>query len=429
MEKHIFISYSSKDSGEAFKACEVLEANGKKCFIAPRDIQMGKEYAEEIVNGIDHSQAVILFLTKNANHSPHVLREIERAVSKNIPILVCKLEEVEMSKSMEYFLMTHQWVNVKHGMDYAQLIDALENLTAPRNEKTVTKKKKSWHFVALLIAIPVLMGIGILIGMSLTEENSGKTDFDKVQTGKADDDKEQTIIEVGDTLTFGTYNDEPIEWRVLKMNEDGSAVLISSKILTMKAFDVAESGGFGWFLKVDENTDENELIQAYGNNDWSKSNIRTWLNSEKEVVTYSDEPPRASAMAEKTNGYHNEPGFLYYFTEEEIGALLETESKDRVFLLSLEELKWFDEAGISKLAIPTEKAIEKDQSNWYLLDVDNYGVKEYTWWLREPVANSPCECYVVGNGYREENLFKEKVGLEGFGIRPAIMVDLSYFLQ
>ena len=143
MEKHIFISYSSKDSGEAFKACEILEAHGKKCFIAPRDIQMGKEYAEEIVNGIDHSQAVILFLTENANHSPHVLREIERAVSKDIPILVCKLEEVEMSKSMEYFLMTHQWVNVKHGMDYAQLIDALENLTAPRNEKTVTKKKKT----------------------------------------------------------------------------------------------------------------------------------------------------------------------------------------------------------------------------------------------------------------------------------------------
>ena len=118
----IFISHSSKDADVALKICEILEKNGKKCFIAPRDIRMGKEYAEEIVNGIDHAQAMVLLMSEHANKSPHVLREVERAVSKSIPILVYALEKVELSKSMEYFLMSHQWMNVESGGDYTENI-------------------------------------------------------------------------------------------------------------------------------------------------------------------------------------------------------------------------------------------------------------------------------------------------------------------
>lgn len=124
----IFISYSSKDSDEALAACKALEEGGNACFIAPRDIQPGKEYAEEIVNGIDAAEAMILLLSENSNRSPHVLREVERAVSKGIPILICKLEEVELSKSMEYFLMTHQWIQVERNKEYRQILMYIENL-------------------------------------------------------------------------------------------------------------------------------------------------------------------------------------------------------------------------------------------------------------------------------------------------------------
>lgn len=111
MDKYVFISHSSKDGGDAVKLCDYLEENGKKCFIAPRDIQYGHEYAEAIINGVDNSEAMVLMLSDNSNKSPHVLREVERAVSKSIPIIIYKLEEVELSKSMEYFLMTHQWIS------------------------------------------------------------------------------------------------------------------------------------------------------------------------------------------------------------------------------------------------------------------------------------------------------------------------------
>lgn len=71
----IFISHSSRDAVIAGQICEQLEKNGAKCFIAPRDIRPGKEYAEEIINGIDQSAAMVLLMSQNANGSPHVLRE------------------------------------------------------------------------------------------------------------------------------------------------------------------------------------------------------------------------------------------------------------------------------------------------------------------------------------------------------------------
>ena len=87
MENHIFISHSSSDAKQAEALCGYLEKRNKKCFIAPRDIRSGHEYAEELLDGIDNSYVVILMLSEKSNTSPHVLREIERAISKNIPVI------------------------------------------------------------------------------------------------------------------------------------------------------------------------------------------------------------------------------------------------------------------------------------------------------------------------------------------------------
>ncbi len=442
---YIFISHSSKDAEIANQICEFLEGKGKKCFLAPRDIRPGKEYAEEIVNGIDSSSAMILVMSENSNHSPHVLREVERAVSKAVPILAYKIEDVELSKSLEYFLMTHQWSEAKQKPDFseiwefvcakekaAEMCDTQSEAVVHKEvtEKKVTKSKK-WIWGA--VAAVVLAIIGIAVGSML----------------RSDSEKEAFVsaYEVGDTVTFGSYNGEAIEWRVLRLSDDGTqAVLISKEILTMKAFDAAESGRYNWDGDVDYWTDTEAVaadpklqVRVHGNNDWSLSNIRTWLNSEKEVVTYADQAPVAAAMAENKNGYQNEPGFLYGFTDEELVAIIETEhvtsgnaladgpvtTKDRVYLLSLEELQWFEDAGMSMLAVPKQSALEQDDSNWYEVDVDGYGVDEYHWWLREPVDGTADSCYFVGNGYREENIYEGRVALEGYGIRPAVTVDLT----
>lgn len=430
----IFISYSSKDNIEAFKLCDYLEKNQKKCFIAPRDIQPGKEYGEEIINGIDGSGGMVLLLSENSNKSPHVLREVERAVSKNIPIYVHSLEPVELTKSMEYFLMTHQWGSAETKHDYSKVLEWIKGLSeksqpeGKRTETTGEKKKKTTGIKLMGVGIALLLILTLCVGMFWAGNNNARV----------------AEVALGDTITLGTYNGEPIEWRVLRI-EDEQAVLVSKNILTMKAYDAAESGKYNYIGETDYWNEPltgewEKQIQVRGNNAWDASNIRTWLNSDKEVVSYNDQKPNDKAMSELRNGYDNEPGFLYGFTQEELKTIVETEvvtaakapadeayitTKDRVYLLSLEEIGWFENAGISVLAVPTQAAIEQDESEWYLVEKNAYGVEEYYWWLREPVADTASKCFLVSNGYWEEETIQGNVGGEGFGIRPAITVDLT----
>lgn len=459
----IFISHAKEDAEEALKICELLEGHGIPCFIAPRDIRLGRPYAEELMRGLDEAEAIVLLMTKNANQSPHVLREVERAVSKRIPILGYKWPDVELSKSMEYFLMSHQWMLAKPNEDYRGVLEFVEGLHGRNDMETAEGKgsissgnvnnidransvlktgnvgKKKFRniifFVVCMMIVAVLAGLG---GYYFNSRNNNK---EEVLDTLVD-------IEVGDTVTFGSYNGEAIEWRVLKVDTaSNKAVLVSKDILTMKAYDAAEGGTYN---KLDgtkyppegseADVDMELQVLVRGNSEWSSSNIRTWLNSADEVVTYLDQAPVATAMAEEKNGYNNEAGFLYGFTEEERAAICETKvvtkgnalsesetivSMDKVYLLSLEELKWFEDAGISMLAVPTQAAVEQDKSFWYTVDQQAYGIDTYCWWLREPVEGMASKCYMVGNGYHENNIRMEEVGLEGFGVRPAITVNLE----
>ncbi len=452
----IFISHSSSDAVVAAEICRLLEQNQIKCFIAPRDIRSGREYAEEIVNGIDGSQAMVLLMSRAANTSPHVLREVERAVSKNIPLLVYKLENVELSKSLEYFLMSHQWLSRERGENYGEILAAareLEQTQTVEKESDVTEKKAAGGkrgrrrmWIGALAAVLVLAAS--LIGLQAAG----------IFPPNIRSAAESFHIKTGDTLVLGSYLGKPIEWRVLYLEEkDGrqTAVLISKYILTMKAFDAAESGKYNHdesrdYISRESEADQDLELQAYvrGNSCWQNSNLRAWLNAETEVVAYEGQAPISAAMSEHHNGYQNEAGFLNGFTDKEIKVLLEREchtpgnaldggeivTLDRVFLLSEEELAWFDEAGLSRLSEPTAEALEQDLSQWYEVSLSEYGVKEYCWWLRTPAEGYSSKVYLVENGYGIENdeisnnIRKANAGLEGFGVRPAVMIDLkSYF--
>lgn len=447
----IFLSHSSADASVAGQICGQLEKNGIKCFIAPRDIRPGKEYAEELINGIDESSALVLLMSQDANSSPHVLREVEHAVSSNTPILVYKIEDVVLTKSMEYFLMTHQWVSSKPNEDYADILAFAKDLQARENEgeyasgtNTETKRAKKaagGKRRKTILRIVVMAGIVLnllSLGIIIYKVRNFRTE---TSTLKPDS------IQMGDTVLFGSYLGEDIAWRVLRISDDRTqAVLISSDILTMKAYDAAESGRYNydngkdyWAEKTKADTDMALQIRVRGNSDWSTSNLRTWLNSDTEVVSYADQPPLSSAMAEKKNGYQNEAGFLHGFSQEERSAIAETHlttkgnalsetdtitTNDKVWLLSADELTWFDEAGISKLASPTQTAMNQDQSGWYMQDYKAYGVKQLSWWLREPETKNACRCYLVDNGYTQNITRLENAGLEGYGVRPALTVDL-----
>ncbi len=245
--------------------------------------------------------------------------------------------------------------------------------------------------------------------------------------------------EPGSSLFLETYNGQPVEWRVVHIADDGrSAVVISDKILTMKAFDAAESGHYNqtdsksyWTTPTDDLSVEQQRALR-GDNRWEHSNIRTWLNSAREMVQYSDYPPAASAMSEHDNGYSTEAGFLRGFTKDELAAILPTEittngstTTDRVLLLSSDEMQWLYDADVSIFARPTPEALEQDSTGWYAMYLDACGTDEYLWWLRDGDGSNACKSLIVNNSSMDSVISAQCVGLEGFGIRPAMTIDLS----
>jgi len=111
----VFISYSKDDKLQADAACVHLESFGIKCWIAPRDIHPSEDWAEAIINAMDNSKILLLIFSDKSNHSPQVRREVERAVNKGLSILPFRIEEVPLSKSMEYFISAQQWLDAFDG--------------------------------------------------------------------------------------------------------------------------------------------------------------------------------------------------------------------------------------------------------------------------------------------------------------------------
>jgi len=106
-----FISYAHKDKAIADAACAALEAAGTRCWIAPRDVAPGTQWAAAIVDAIDHCRVIVLIFSSEANLSSQIHREVERAVSKGIPIIPLRIEEVQPTSSMEYFLGSIHWLD------------------------------------------------------------------------------------------------------------------------------------------------------------------------------------------------------------------------------------------------------------------------------------------------------------------------------
>jgi len=105
----VFISHSSKNQQLAAAVSAELEGNGIRCWIAPRDIRPGEpNYGKAIIEGLSACQAMVLLLTEPSNRSQHVMKEAERAVNKNIPILIVKFQPIEVSKELEYYVSSAQ---------------------------------------------------------------------------------------------------------------------------------------------------------------------------------------------------------------------------------------------------------------------------------------------------------------------------------
>jgi tetratricopeptide (TPR) repeat protein len=104
MPGDVFISYASADADSAAAVCRALEDAGLSCWMAPRDLPPGALYAEAIVAAIGAARASVVLLSEAANGSQFVVREVERAASRRVPLVPVRLDDTDPSPALEFFL-------------------------------------------------------------------------------------------------------------------------------------------------------------------------------------------------------------------------------------------------------------------------------------------------------------------------------------
>ena len=131
MAHDIFICHASEDRAVATSLVTGLEKRGITCWIAPRDVLPGADYAQAIVAGISGAKALVLVFSEHSNMSPHVSREVERGVSHGIDILPFKIRELVPSRSLEYFISSAPWIDAT-GEDINRQIEELARVIRAR---------------------------------------------------------------------------------------------------------------------------------------------------------------------------------------------------------------------------------------------------------------------------------------------------------
>ena len=111
MSHEVFLSHSHVDKVYADAICHWLEAAEIRCWVAPRDLRPSEDWAEAIINAMDRSKILLLVFSSSSNSSPQVRREVERAVSKGLQVLPFRIENVQLSKSLEYFISSQHWLD------------------------------------------------------------------------------------------------------------------------------------------------------------------------------------------------------------------------------------------------------------------------------------------------------------------------------
>jgi len=142
MAHDVFISHSAKNKTIADAVCATLEAEGIRCWIAPRDVTAGMEWGECIIEAIEQARVLVLIFTADANASPQIRREVERAANRGVAILPLRVEDVAPGRALEYFIGNVHWLDAltppleSHLKNLADTIKTLLSRMEPRDAAT-----------------------------------------------------------------------------------------------------------------------------------------------------------------------------------------------------------------------------------------------------------------------------------------------------
>lgn len=280
-----------------------------------------------------------------------------------------------------------------------------------RIEKAKKSKARGKTFLKVLISFILVVAIGTLtvtviipsVRYSSAVKNVEEKNYEEAYlTFKSlrmfKDSKSQAstllkehpeVAQVGDIITFGAYEQdnktangkEEIEWKVLEKDENGKMFLISRYALDCRHYHSS----------VEKVT-------------WETSDIRSWLNNDfyNTAFTKSERAKiKTTTLENRDNADYNTDGG--------------NDTKDKVFLLSIDEAKAYLPSTVERVCIATKYA-ESQGSQLESL------TRSCRWWLRSPGSTLYNASFVKLDGFILQ--LGTPVSVEKRSVRPAMWVEL-----
>ena len=138
----VFISYSSQNQLLADAMCHALEQYKIKCWIAPRNVKAGEDWAKEIMNGIKNSKIMVLVFTRDADQSTQVIKELNIADKYKKIIIPFIADDVPMNENFEYYLSSTHWLNAYPNPEesFGALVEVVSNTLGMQNAPTIASE-------------------------------------------------------------------------------------------------------------------------------------------------------------------------------------------------------------------------------------------------------------------------------------------------
>ena len=289
------------------------------------------------------------------------------------------------------------------------------------------KYKKSGRVMALLLSVVLLLGLLPLpVGAADTE----------------------TRVQLGDYIQLGSYENAPILWRCVSVDENGPLMLSDRVLCDYMPYDAQTSAN-----STSGSHRRSGYRSKYGSNHWRDSDMRSWLNSDAEagqVKWLCGNPPTKDYVMEYNGegAYDDKAGFLNGFTRDEAAAI-KTVTQRSIVSHPEYTAGYIDAPGtdlpyntdIDSVADGYEGAhYENITDKVFLLDVkqlhtvsknlgsyyigQNRNGTQWNYWLRTPVTDCNHDMrYVTPQG----SILRAAPYVGYYGVRPAFYLDEAYY--
>jgi len=190
-------------------------------------------------------------------------------------------------------------------------------------------------------------------------------------------------LAVGDILTLGSWDGEPLGWRVLEISPEGDrALVITNKVVDRVCYQ--------------------EPWRRYVT--WADCSLRRWLNDEFYSAAFDDADKRRILLTDVENA-----------DNPEYGTPGGESTQDRLFCLSIDEVRrYFEDSREDRRAEATAMAWRNGIFIW-----SHGGGSD--WWLRSPGYREDMAACVDYVGNLSE--FGLNVHQDSTGARPAMWVE------